>query len=291
MKKSIKIFVMCRNNRRELEICIKSITKRTHYPHEIIIVDNDSDDVETIQFLENFENTNIKVYFNRYNLWILGLNPALRLHLHDDDLFYVVTDSDIIVPAPKLGKCWLQAMLYEMESNLVIGKLGLSLDLSYIAKQKEFKNTYQREKSFYNNAQIGENYIAPVDTTLALYRFDYFVTQKPRFYPGHGVLARPYFYCCRTSEKLIAKHLGWRSYLSKENSRSNDISKVICFTFMGAYLDEAFLRRVPYFHQKLYQYMRPLARSFWAIFVIYLQIIWFLRNVPFSLNNLQKSLK
>ena len=291
MLKKIKIFLLCRNNKRELELCLRSIENRTVYPYEIIIVDNNSSDREMLNYLRELQKINIKVHYNRLNLWVLGLNPPLRKNLSEDDSFYVVSDSDILVPIVKSGVCWLESLVSEMYENLVIGKLGLSLDLSWIAKNESFRETYKRESGYYNNPKIGENYISPVDTTLAIYRYDYFITSNPQFYPGHGVLARPHYYCCRTSKNLTAKHLGWRSYLSDAGSQSDDISKVICFTILGAYIDDVFLTRLPYFHQKLYRYIRPLARCFWAIFVIFLQVNWFLRNIPLNLNMLQTSLK
>ena len=196
----IKIFLMCRNNKRELEICLRSISRRTDYPHEIIIVDNNSTDEEMLNFLRELSIKGIKVYKNRFNLWVLGLNKALNSNLGHSDQFYVVSDSDIVVPISKDGQCWLQILLTEMHKNPIIGKLGFSLDLSFISKKDIFTDTFARENKYYCNPKIGVNHIAPVDTTLAIYRYDYFMMRKPRFLPGHGVLARPHYYCCRTSK-------------------------------------------------------------------------------------------
>lgn len=286
-KKPVKIFVLSRNNKRELEICVNSLTRRTYHPYELIIVDNASDDIETLIYLNRLnEKQGISVHFNTKNLWVLGLNPALGKYLEEGDNSYVVTDGDIVVPIAKDGVCWLENLLIEMSNNPVIGKLGLSLDLGYIANKPLFARTYEKEKKYYRNLKIGNNYIAPVDTTLALYRTDYFVMDKPRFYPGHGVLAKPCYYCCRTSDNLIAKHIGWRSYIDTQ-SQSYDLSKVVCFTIMGAYLDEAFLKKLPIWYRFFYRVFRPICRLSWAVIVLSLQLIWFVRNSPMSLNECQ----
>jgi len=290
--KPIKIFVMCRNKKRELNMCINSIILRTRHPFEIIIVDNASDDIDTIRYLNSLsKQSGIQVHRNRNNLWVLGLNPALKKYLNEGDNSYVVTDGDIVLPMPRGGMCWLERLLVEMSNNPVIGKLGLSLDLGYLANKPLFSKTFEREKTYYQNLKIGDNYIAPVDTTLALYRTDYFVMNIPRFYPGHGVLAKPHYYCCRTADSLVAKHVGWRSYSETQTQRSDDVSKVICFTLMGAYLDEAFLEKVPLFYRLFFKFFRPISRALWAVLVLSLQLIWFVRNSPTRLNECQRKAK
>lgn len=70
--------------------------------------------------------------------------------------------------------------------------------------------------------KVDELIMAPVDTTLAIYRKDLFVMNK--FIPGHATLVKPYYYVFRTPKVYQAKHLGWRKYQKQLEE------KIICFT-------------------------------------------------------------
>jgi hypothetical protein len=50
--------------------------------------------------------------------------------------------------------------------------------------------------------------IAPVDTTLAIYRKDLFVMNKFKMLPGHASLVRPYYYYKKPiSLEYVSKHM------------------------------------------------------------------------------------
>jgi hypothetical protein len=283
----IYIFLITHNNLSELRISVNGILKRTRYPFHLVIVDNSSTDQLLKDYLLSLKiNQSISIVNCKFNLWIIGVNSAIKKYLPDNAKFFVVSDSDIIVPPINKDGCWLSKLHLEMMNHVTIGKLGLSLDLGYIKNRPQFKHTFEREVGYYANKSIGDNLIAPVDTTMAIYRTDFFMTKKPRFYPGHGVMGRPEYYICRTKFEFRAKHIGWRNYTNDRIIKYNT-SKVYCFTLMGAYLDPVFLSQFGYFHNVFYKFIRPLARLIWSINVIKVQFIWFLKNMPSKLNNNQ----
>jgi len=258
----INVFVLCYNNCRQVKLCVDSIRSRTTYPYRLILVDNASDDKmlhEYYSSLEGDEGDDVAIVRNSRNLWVLGLNVALRRFLELSDEVFVVTDSDIIVPLPNNGVCWLRYLYSQLNANPVIGKLGLQLDLGWIKSRANYYPLYERELAHQRGISIGDNVIAPVDTTLAMYRYDYFVTSKPRFYPGHGALARPYYYCCRSSLEYSCKHLSWRDYFdASTDSIATRISKCICFSLMGAYLDPLFLATLPLQYIYFYKFIKSI---------------------------------
>ena len=257
-------------------------------PFHLVVVNNASKDKSIIIYLEDLKRLkNVSVVNCSLNLWVLGFNKAIKQYLPDNADYFVVSDSDIIVPPVINSKCWLQKLIDELESNVVIGKLGISLDLGYIKSRSSFKETYEREVGYCVNKKIGSNVIAPVDTTLALYRTNYFMMEKPRFYPGHGVLGRPEYYTCRTNYKICAKHIGWRNYNNTSEFERYNISKLYCFTFVGAFLDPTFLNKIPIYYSLFYRFFRPVSRFFWALNVVAIQTLWFLKHCPFSLNKTQ----
>lgn len=287
----LKIFLMARNNLRELQCTVKSIQHRTRVQHQIIVVDNASTDHNLVEWLnEQISLGRLSAVFNKYNLWVLGLNNAIKKYLKSEDEYFLVSDSDIIVPFYGTGDCWLGRLHCQIRQFPCIGKLGLSLDLGYIKSRTEFGNTYSRELNYLMNDRIGSNIIAPVDTTMAIYRSDYFLTNSPRFVPGHGVMGRPYFYCCRTDRSFRCKHIGWRSYNKSANMETR-LSKALCFTLMGAYLDPVFISNLPKYAQLFYFLARPIARMFWGLVVYALQFSWFLKYAPHRLNKVQFNAK
>lgn len=284
----VSLFILCHNNLHELRLCIRSILSRTIHPFKIVVVDNSSSDPELLNFLNEIRrNKLIDVVYCRFNLWVLGFNKAIKIHLSSSSKFFVATDADIIVPPVSFGKCWLGRLVSEMESNINIGKLGISLDLGYIKNRPIFYQTYLRELEYLNGPRVGSNCVAPVDTTLAIYRSNFFMTSKPRFYPGHGLLGRPEYLICRTDVKFCAKHIGWRSYKNSDSLKKYMMSKLYCFALVGAYLDRPFLDQVHPFHSAIFRVIRPIARLIWAVNVALIQISWFVRNFPFKLNGIQ----
>ncbi len=199
------------------DVLLKSISfinERTRYPHKIFVVDNSSiidDHLNSV--LSCIEDEyGVNVIKNTKDNWIYGFNLALHSKDWPNSEFYAFSDADIYVPELNGDECWLEYMVRQLKEYCCIGKLGLSLSLENLEKNPALSRTLEIEKRFINNGpRIGENVVAPVDTTMALYRRDFFVTDF-RFRIGHASLARPHYYTCRTKYATAAVHVGWDYY-------------------------------------------------------------------------------
>jgi len=284
----IPILVLSYNDLPSLRLCLHAIVNRTLRPYELIVVDNASTDGRLKRFLKWLQRlTRIRVHVNRFNLWVLGLNRPLRAALamrHPDDLF-AVSDCDIIVPPPCGGRCWLGIMEETMRRHACIGKLGLALDTGYIATRPQFKATLEQERFYMAGPRIGDTVVAGVDTTMALYRQSLFVTQRPRFLPGHQSLHRPYYYCCRTLPALQAKHLSWRGY--DVRTQDDVTAKLICMALLGTDIAPAQVANAPLSVTLFYRTVKPVARLFWGLAVVFFQGQYCVRTFPRLANELQ----
>lgn len=287
---SIPIFVMSYNDLVSLRLCLRALFRRTICTHHIVVVDNASTDPRLMRYLDRLAGlTAIRVHRNRMNLWVLGLNKAVGEWSRGSGVEdrFVVTDCDILPPPPVNGQCWLSRMQALMDDHTCVGKLGLSLDLGYIKTRERFRHTYEREQFFMQGPRIGEMIIAPVDTTLALYRKSLFVSSQPLFIPTHQGLYRPYYYCCRTPQSLQAKHLSWRFYGTR--NETDVVAKMRCFGLVGATVVPAVYDEAPVHARAFYTLVRPFARVFWGLVVVLLQANYLVRSFPRRLNRIQAS--
>jgi glycosyltransferase involved in cell wall biosynthesis len=269
-------------------LCLRAIVNRTFRPYELVVVDNASTDGRLRRYLKLLQRlTGIRVHINRFNLWALGLNRPLHAALatrRPDDLF-AVSDCDIIVPPPREGWCWLARMENTMRMNACIGKLGLALDTGYIATRPQFRATLDQERFFMSGPRIGDAIVAGVDTTMALYRQDLFVMQRPRFLPGHQSLHRPYYFCCRTLPDLQAKHLSWRGYRSR--TQDDLVAKLKCMALLATDIAPLQVAAAPRGVRLFYRVVKPLARLFWGSVVALMHGCYVARTFPRRANQLQ----
>lgn len=289
MSKIIPIVILTKDEPKFLELMIKSIINRTKYPYRVFIVDNNSQDINQNFLLERLKQEyKLEVIYNDKNEWVLGFNNAIKIINDEVDLnheYIVLSDGDIIMPLPNNGICWLEYLVKKMKSNVTIGKIGLSLDTSLIATKKEFTKTYNIEKKYMKGPTVDELIIAPVDTTLAIYRKDLFVMNRFMIIPGHASLVKPYYYIFRTPKVYQAKHLGWRKYQKPDIKQLEE--KIICFTKYAAYIDPIVLEKVDlkikYFH-KIGKYF---FKSYWAFKVVYYWFTYIIKHFPRDLNEIQ----
>ena len=272
--KAIPIILLTRNEPEHLSRTIDSIEKTTKYPYELFVIDNCSDDEEQLNVLSAISNKH-NVYYAKRNLWILSLNPILRKIVNDtkyDNDYLVISDSDIEIINYSGDKCWLYKLRSKMELNPFIGKLGASLSLSNLKERKDLEKTYLREKSFYKKKLCNGIYLAPVDTTLAIYKKDLFVSSSFRLYPGHMSYIKPFYYVGR-SEEVHVKHLGWDNYGLVNNALE---SKIKCFALCGAYIDSYNLEQVSGRIRLFYKVIHPLSKAFWGARLVYswCKIFW-----------------
>jgi hypothetical protein len=284
----IPILVLSYNDLPSLRLCLRALVNRTRRPHELIVVDNASTEPRLQRYLRWLARlTRVRVHRNRRNLWVLGLNAPLReaLATRPPDALFAVSDGDIIVPPPRDGVCWLERMERILAAHACIGKLGLALDTGYLATRPEFSKTLEVERFFMAGPRIGENVVAGVDTTMALYRRDLFVTGEPRFLPGHQSLHRPHYYCCRTGTDLRAKHLSWRGYALR--APADVAAKMVCMALLGTEVGAAQRAAAAFGPRLFYGLVRPVARVFWGLQVALRQGRYLAARFPRRINELQ----
>jgi len=293
MRISLAIIVLTKDEPDFLDKTIRSIIGRTNYPYELFIVDNDSSLDKQKTLLKSYEQDGLAhVIFNNKNQWILGFNKAIDIVNTRTDLsseYVVLTDGDIVVPEPIGQVCWLEYFMQKMDGNITIGKLGFALDTQFIKDNKQFCNTYAKELRYMQGPIVDDMVIAPVDTTLAIYRRDLFVTNTFKMLPGHASLIRPYYYVCRTNGTYLAQHLGWHNYMEPDINQLQ--SKVICFAKYAVYVDPIVLDKVSSKVRYFYKIFVRIYKAYWTLIISYYWVVYFCKKFPRSLNEIQFNLR
>lgn len=290
----IPIVILHRNDICNFEIMLESIYSNTRYPFEVFVVDNNSSGVYREKVILFQKKYGYNLILSQKNTWLLGFNMVFNHKKWKDENYpyYVFSDCDIQVPALE-GKCWLERMKDEMDSNACIGKLGISLKYDDIEKGEIYEKVVSEEQNFDAQPVIGSaNHIAPVDTTLAIYRKDLYVGSKFRFSIGHASLVRPYYYTCRTNRNEIeSRHLGWYNRGVTNNTTEQLKEKIICFSNYAAYIEPAALLRMPKYYQYYYKFVKPIMKMYWGLRVVKKLGFYYLSNFPRNINQLQNKLR
>jgi len=288
----IPILLLSRNNYTELSATIDSIINNTLFDYRLIIADNNSDDKCTVEYLTKLSLEGITVFRNKTNLWVLGLNKAIKwIEDNIDHEFIVVSDSDLLMPSIVGNDCWLTHLNTLMHKYPVLGKLGLSLSLDNIRNRPDLKHIYQGEMNYYEKNLFSDVYLAPVDTTTAIYRKDIFTHGKFRFYPGHGSYIKPYYHVGRVADYEAAYHLGWDNYNANRLVSKNINEKIKCFTIVGGYIDKVVLKRGSLLYRLFYSSMRHVFKGFWAARLFCVWFVYIGRNGVVNLNEIYKNSK
>ncbi len=279
MSQVIPIVIMTRNENSLLKTCVDSILQTTKFPFHIYIVDNNSKDIEQKFILNDYEShPKISVLKNKNNFWVLGLNNHLD-KIKDNSLsdYFVLTDGDIEFKNQNESTCWLSDLIALMDEYKCLGKIGLSLEWDLIAKDNFYQEIYEQELNLYKEKQkIGSLYISPVDTTAAIYRWDWSITGY-KFYPDHIRYLRPELYSCRTPRNFTVIHHGWINYKSEIEISSLE-EKIKCFTIMGADLKKTQLQQVSFKIRLFYQILAKPMKIFWGMRRRYYLLKYFLRK-------------
>ena len=291
MSISIAIVVLTKDEPEFLDKTIRSIIDGTNYPYRLFIVDNNSSLDEQKKLLNSYEKEELAhVIFNDKNQWILGFNKAIEIINTRVDLsskYIVLTDGDIVVSNPVDGVCWLTYLKQKMNGNVTVGKLGLALDIDFIKNNERFVDTYASELKHVNGPIVDDLVIAPVDTTLAMYRRDLFVMGEFKMLPGHASLVKPYYYVCRTTNSVYqATHLGWNNYVMPKDMDQLR-SKVICFTKYTGYIDPIILDCVDVKTQYFYKVFRYVIMAYWSFRVFWYWALYIAPRFPRNLNEIQ----
>lgn len=283
----IAIVVLTKDEPEFLDETVCGIVDRTNYPYELFIVDNHSTSSKQRALLNEYKEQGLaQVIFNNKNQWVLGFNKAIEVINTREDLskeYIVLSDGDIVVPNAVAGVCWLSYLKQKMDDNVMVGKLGLALDIEFIQDNKRFSKTCVEELKYMSGPVVHDLVIAPVDTTLAIYRKDLFVMNQFRMLPGHGSLIKPHYYVCRT-QTYVAEHLGWGNY--EEPNEVQIKEKIVCFTKYAGYVDPIILRKTNTSTKYFYKIFRHVFRAYWFFKVILYWILYLTPRFPRNLNEI-----
>ncbi|CAC9436125.1 hypothetical protein [uncultured Gammaproteobacteria bacterium] len=285
----ISIVILTKDEPEFLDKTVCGIVDRTNYPYELFIVDNHSTSKEQKALLNRYKEQGLAhIIFNNKNQWVLGFNKAIKVINTRGNLsaeYMVLTDGDIVVPSPENQVCWLGYLKQKMDGNIAVGKLGLALDLKFIENNQGFSKVYTNELNYMQGPVVDDLVIAPVDTTLAIYRKDLFVMNKFKMLPGHASLVRPYYYICRTTRHYQAEHLGWHNY--KEPNKKQLKEKIICFTKYAGYVDSIVLDKVSDRVKYFYHVFRYIFKAYWFFIVVLYWVLYIVPRFPRDLNEIQ----
>lgn len=259
---------MTRNESNYLKKCVESIINTVTIPYHIYIIDNKSSEAKHNEILAKIEQNyskKINVIRNKSNLWILGLNKTLlELFAEKKQKYFFLTDGDIDFSACQAKPCWLSYLVSAMDNNTCIGKIGITLNWDYISGRKELSAIYQQEKNLYNeNKKINDLYVSPVDTTAALFRWDWSIEGKPGLYPDHIRYLRPELYSCRTPFNINVIHMGWFQYGEIPVDKRNIKEKIACFTLVGGDVKDEVLNQTTVFYRLLYKCLSGPMKKLW----------------------------
>lgn len=289
----IPIVIIHKDEPEALDAMLTSIRKNTNYPHQIFIVDNASRLAEARDYLRKLSShQEYSLILNKSNNWVLGFNLAFKHKEWPKGCpLMVFSDCDIVVPTSSENElCWLSYLKQQMDTHACIGKLGLSLMVDDLDESELNQKIIKREASFDKSAAIGTNTICGVDTTLAIYRNDFFMMEDFKFSIGHASVARPHYYTCRVSRKYQAKHLGW---YKKQDALSRHYlqEKILCFAKYAAYIEPEILSEALWRYRYYFKIVSSLAKIFWAARVLITVFLYYLKCFPRDMNPLQNSAK
>ena len=291
MKNSaIPIVILHRNEFASLFRMIDSIIASTRVPYQLFVVDNASSVPDRSAYFASLRAIpQLTLIESPQNNWVLGFNEALRHPAWPVDApYYVFSDADIVVPADVPGAlCWLQYMVCQMDTNACIGKLGMSLRTDDIDNVLLKESVSRQKERFMRNPRIGDNMISPVDTTLAIYRTDFFLGQRFSFSVGHASMARPHYYTCRTNTAVEAVHLGWYEQFRLPMEGALLSEKIRCFAKFGGYIEPEVLAGCRSGDRLYYKLMRPLSLAFWGSKVVWSNLRYLISKFPRNINVLQ----
>ncbi|UJF28768.1 glycosyltransferase family 2 protein [Kaistella sp. 97-N-M2] len=173
--------------------------------NNIVIIDNRSTYPPLLRYYEEISNdVEIEFMEKNYGHAVFFKNKVLQKKYGKG--FYVVTDADVI-PNENLPADFLKHMIIHLKKHWSqITKVGFALKLDDIPKENLLKQKILKwEAKFWQNKQSENIYIAPIDTTFALYKPGY-----PRKYDQV-----PYLNAHRFANSFVAKHGGW--YVNQSN--------------------------------------------------------------------------
>lgn len=118
----VSIIIPTKNNLKLLKKCIKSINSKTEYKnYEILIIDNNSDDLRNLRYLEKIEKSpNIRVLSDKRDFNFSAINNKAVKSVKGDYICFLNDDTEVISPK------WLTEMI-SIGAQKGVGAVGVKL--------------------------------------------------------------------------------------------------------------------------------------------------------------------
>lgn len=267
---SFPLIIMTRNDANFLRTCVNSILNTVTINIYIYIVDNHSDDILHHEVMNELKqkNNNIEVVYKKTNSWVIGVNEIIKkIKEKHKGKYFFLTDGDIDFSICTAKPCWLTYLISQMEKNVCLGKIGLSLSWDYLSSCKDLEKILEQEKNLYSEKhKIDELFVSFIDTTATIFRYDWSIDPSSGIYPDHMRYLRPELYSCRTSKDIVVEHLGWHLYHDSSKLKVDHInSKVRCFTLFGGDVKDEILNLADSKYKWFYKLFSKHIRRAWFI--------------------------
>jgi hypothetical protein len=177
--KQIPIIIISFNQYNYLKLLIDFLLKNNY--SNIIIIDNNSSYLPLLNYFEEIK--------NMVTIHKLKVNEGHMVFWKNKEIFntyskgyYVITDSDI-VPNKNCPSDFLLHFKTILEQHYNLSKVGFSLKIDDIPNSNTNKQKIiDWESKFWEVKDENQNYIAPIDTTFALYKPNSFHIANAKFY-------------------------------------------------------------------------------------------------------------
>lgn len=102
---SVSILIPTKNQRPLLQRCIESINKSTYKNYEVIVIDNESDDADTLKYLASLKHRVLRIPNQDGRFSFAGINNAAARESNSDFLLFLNNDTEVREPK------WLSRMV------------------------------------------------------------------------------------------------------------------------------------------------------------------------------------
>lgn len=184
-------------NSKDRKSCLEALLQRLDQDKlmdQVTVLDTGSTYPPMVEFLKQLRCRVIQLEPKRtphHAVWELGLTDKWKECCASGEGWFVYTDCDVVPDCPA---GWLEPFFEALKCHTAYPKLGFSLRIDDLPDHYALKQSVvQWESQFWQSKLNSAWYIAPIDTTLALYR------------PG----APSWCVGLRSAPPYVAKHLPW----------------------------------------------------------------------------------
>lgn len=202
--RSIPVFLVSFNRLSYLQMAIERFEQMGLT--NMVIIDNGSTYPPLLEYYQKLSYPVLTMDRN-YGHRVMWECPELSKYRED---FYILSDPDV-VPIAECPTDFVEKMFYTLKKYPNVTKVGFSLKLDDLPEDGVLtKDVLEHEKPFSRKYCRKDNlYIAPVDTTFAIYPPDAIANRKMTF-----------FCALRTGYPYQARHMPW--YKTKETVTDED---------------------------------------------------------------------